>query len=459
MIPSICHRPAARTVLAWGAVVGAGCASYSERTAHALDAFEGGRFERAMVAYAEDDITDSEFLAGAEAGTVALAAGHWEAARAYFTRAAEAVREIEEEALISPENAGEAVLSWALNESFTEYHGEGYERVMLHACLGLAYLALGEVEGMLVEVRRANALLETEEELYETEYAAGGLGHFLSAVGYELRGDLDDAYIDYRRMEAKGLGGPLVGRALVRLAASLHRADDLQRWEERWGPDVPRPDGAAQVVVIAGVGRGPYKAEERIDVPTGGGLLSWAVPVLRTRSQPVARLRLVARETGGSVGTVEIEDVAGVARRNLEDRLAWLAAKSAVQAFLKNELRDVLYDKHGGAGALVGDIFSFLSQRADLRTWATLPDAWHAARLFLPPGAHTLELCAEGGHSTALGTFELEPGELMFVLARTIDRRLYAHPIGGRPVQARPAEDLEALGAAPTDGSFPGRIP
>ena len=92
-------------------LVTSACASYNQRTESALRAFEGGRFEEAMVAYAED-AEDADFLAAAEAGTVALTGGHWQRALAYLTAAAAAVEEIEREALVSPENAGELLLSW-----------------------------------------------------------------------------------------------------------------------------------------------------------------------------------------------------------------------------------------------------------------------------------------------------------------------------------------------------------
>ena len=444
--PHSAARPRAWVGLALAPALAASCATYNERTNHALRAFERGRFEEALVAYGEDGVTGSAFLGGAEAGTVALVAGRWGAALEHLGRAAQAVRKVEERALVSPESAGETVLSWALNDTLTEYRGEGYERVMLHACLGLAYLAVGGVEDALVEARLANALLETEEELYGSRYGAGGLAHFLSAVGYELVGDLDDAYIDYKRMETKGIGGVLVGRSLVRLATALGRADELGAWESRWGPDLPRPEQAARLIVVAGVGLGPYKEEGKLTVPTGDGLLSWAVPAFRRRPQPVPHVVLELPTLDTRVQTVVVEDVGRVAKENLDDRLAWLAAKSTVRTFLKRELAQELEAEHGAAGFLLGNLFTVLSERADLRTWTTLPDTWQAARLFVEPGFHELALSAPGCGRIELGSYGLEPGETMFVLARTLGQTLHAYPIGGRPVLAP-----SAAPAAPPD--------
>ncbi len=414
------------------------CASYNERTYVALDQFESGRFAESIVSYREADVTESRFLKGAESGLAAFVAGRWEQARTFFSQAAQEVEDIEEEALISPQSAAKTIASWTINESFTDYFGEGYERVMLHSCLGLSYLALGQVEDLLVEVRRTNALLEVEEELYDTEYGAGGLGHFISAIGYELLGNADDAYIDYKRMESKGLGGGLVGSALVRLASQLHREDELAQWEDQFGArQAPSPD-AARIVVIAGLGAGPLKREGRMDIMTRSGILTWTVPQIMHRSQAVSHLTLEVANLQARVKTAEIEDVTSIRTRNLEDRLAWLATKSTVRTFLKRELRRNLKDKHGEWAGLAGDLFNAATERADLRTWGTLPSSWHAASIFLPPGSHDLVLTAAGQPSKSLGRFELAPGETMFVMARTLRRRLFAHAIGGNPVPLTP---------------------
>ncbi len=409
----------------------AGCKSYGERTRGAYDDFRAGRFEPAIEAYSKKSLTGSSFLAGAEAGMVALAAGDWDAALRQLASAAEAVAEYERQALVSPEGAARSIASFALNESVLEYRGEGYERVQLHTGLALAYFAKGLLEDARVEVRRANALLESEEELYEKEYAAGGLGHFLSAVSYELALEPDQAYIDYERMHEKGLGGELVTRSLARLARALGRDEETRRWEEQYGRPESLPDGAACVILIAGVGMGPFKVEGTLPIPTPEGLLQWSVPSYQRNPQPIAALVLAAPRDELSARSVLVENVSDVAKKNLDDRLLWLVTKSTARAFLKREATRALEDEHGTAGRIAGDLFTFFSERADLRAWQTLPDTWQAARLYVEAGDHRLRLEAPGGESIDLGTFALDPGETMFVFARTIGQRVYAHPVGG----------------------------
>ena len=413
----------------------AGCASYPERTQEAFRAFQGGHFDQASASYADVELTGSEFLSGAEAGTAALAAGDWPAALEHLHRAAGAVDELEGRALVSASSLGEGLASWALNDTSLPYRGEGFERVYVHCGLAMGYLAQGLLDDVWVEVRLANRLLEAEEELYDVEYQAGGLGHFLSATAYEILGRLDEAYIDYRRMEEKGVGTQIAGRALVRIATEMGWEDDVARWSEAYGPVADPPEDAASIVVVGGVGTGPFKIEGSLFVPTEDGAIPFAVPAYERRYQAVSGLRLVLG-SGESVRTDVLERVSDVAEQNLADRLAWMAAKSVARGLAKRELTKALEDNWDLAGRVAGDLYAIISERADLRAWQTLPDSWQACRMFVPPGAHALRLEAVGGQGHDLGVFELDPGETMVILARSVEDRLYAHAIGGQPLEA-----------------------
>jgi len=434
----------ALSVLALAACSLASCASYASRTADALADFRRGQFASAEARYAEPDTTGSAFLTGAEAGSAALAAGDFERARAHFDAAALAVREREERGLVSIENAGEALGTFALNDTLADYQGEGFERVYLHASLAFCYLGLGRADSALVEAKRANQLLEREQELYDSDYAAGGVGHLASAIAYELAGDLADAYIDYKRMLDKGIAPELAGSAAVRLAHALGREDELPDLRARFGEPLELPQGAASVIVLAGLGMGPVKREVSLPIPTGDGFISWAVPSYVDGPPGLTELELeVLHEDGGTLGvrTALVEDVTRVARQNLGDRIAWMTAKSVARGVAKRELTKSLADDHGLIGQIAGDLYSLISERADLRAWQTLPASWHAARVFVPPGVQRLRLSGAGGASTEFGPIELRAGEYAFVFARAPAYEVHAHLVGGRRIATQAAAE------------------
>lgn len=427
------------------ALLGA-CRSYGERTQSALANFEAGRFEEARDEFADPRVTKSAFLAGAEAGMSSLAAGEWEGAQKQFDEAAAAVKKYEDRAILGAEAMGEELTTLLINEGVAAYPGEGYERAQLHAALALTYLARGSLDGVYVETRRANKLLEGDEKLYEKKYEAGGFAHFMSAVSYELQRRFDDAFIDYKRMVEKGVGVELAGKALVRIAKRLRYDDELGGLIQAHGEPSDLPDDAAQVVVIAGVGLGPYKQEQTVTLPAPGGLVQFSVPVFLSRAQPISALELRV-DDGAPLQTSVIENVSSVARENLADRMAWLALRSALRAGLKYGLTrvgaDMARDKNNAAAGLAvlaaGAIFTVATERADTRSWLTVPDTWQAARVFIAPGEHQLALGAAGGVATRLAHIRVAPGETVFVLARSLGTSVYTHVIGGERLDAVPA--------------------
>jgi hypothetical protein len=415
-------------------LLAASCASYPSEAARALDDLRGGRFEAAATALEDTP----GFLGPAGAGAVRLAAGDWAGAQESLLEAAEVVDGLDREGLLEPAAVIEDLGALLVNERVNSYRGEGFERVQVHAMLALAFLAQGRLESVGVEVRRANQLLEREEELYETQYAAGGLGHFLSALSYELRGDLDDALIDYRRMDEKDLAPTLVGPELVRLARRLRREDLLPELEERYGEPEPVPEGHARVILIAGVGLAPEKFEASLAVPTGAGVVALAVPGYRARPQPVKALELELAELDLDVRSVVVEDLGAIAERNLDDRLGLLALRSGARAASRTVVSKQLRDSDQYLAAFAVDMFSIFAERADLRSWLTLPDTWQVAQAWIPAGVHGLSVEAVGVRSAELGRYELLPGETLIVFARTVDRSLFAHVLGGAAVDPEP---------------------
>lgn len=451
-LPSVRWRALA---LALAAMAAAGCSTYSDRTRGAYGAFRSGQFDQAVQRFEDTAVTDSKFLSMAESGMAALVAGDWESARERLTVAAELADDFADEAPVDLENAVESLGSLVLNDAQLDYEGEGFERVYVHVALGLAYLAEGKVDDLLVEMRRADKLLVKEQELYDADYRAGGLAHFLSASAYQLKGELDQALLDYQRMVDKGVGLELAGPELSLLAQQTYRTGEFAAHLEAWEPS-PFPAGLepgeapAAVVVIGGAGLAPVKAEARLDFATPSGIVSLTAPSYVDNSTGDGGFILHARDSGTEVRTAVLEHVGDVARENLDDRITAIAVRTALRNVARFTLRNELEDEHGAAAALAFDFVGAFLERADLRCWSTLPNTWHGARLRLPAGQHALELSSLTGGFEALGTFDLEPGETLIILARSIDQRMFAHVLGGDRVQLIPtAELLAPEGAAP----------
>lgn len=407
----------------------ASCATYSDRTGGALKDFEQASFAHAESVFADEESTQSTFLSGVEAGLVSFTDGRFQDAIHHFEQAFGEIVDLENAALLDPEALGRGMSTWALSEELSDYPGEGYERVLLHAIWGLAYLGLGNVEDMMVEVRRSNRLLAAEERFHQSEYRSGGLATFMSAIGHELTGQLDEAYIDYKILAKLGVAKSLYGPSLVRISRSIGLAEASDQWEQEFGPAAEIPAGSACVIMIAGLGMGPTKREVRVTVATDDGLLTAVVPEVVRNQHSILPVTLHVSQH--AVKTVMLEDVQRLATESIADRIAWLAAKSIVRTVIKRELRQKLDKEIGVAGAIIGDIFNVATERADLRCWSTLPSSWAAARIYVPGGEHSIAVDLPGGAPVDLGQVILSPGETMFVFVRTMNHDIHARQVGG----------------------------
>ena len=418
------------------------CATYRDRTDAALRDFQAGRFSQAEEEFGDPGATTSEFLAGAEAGTVALTDGRWEEAIRWFDRAGACVAELEAQVLQDPGSSAGGLGGLLPHDSLSTYRGEGYERATLHVVRGLAHLGLGALEDTLLEVQRSKRLLAAEGARYDKEYRKAGLTHFISAIGHEIRGEHDQAWADWSALEERGLAPSVHRPALQRCAARLARMEDFERLVARDGQAAALPEGAVRIVLVAGVGRGPVKVGSRQEVLTPEGAVTLTVPRFARRPQPVEHLEMIV--TGVAVRSVEIEAVHALAQESLADRLSQFPERTST-----DEQGHGWEAALGGVGHSVGGLTNATWEEGavertadpdlDLRSWKTLPDSWHVASIFAPPGRHAIAVSIPDAVTADLGSIILEPGETVFVLARSLDDDLHVRRVGGLEV-ALPVE-------------------
>jgi hypothetical protein len=91
-------------------------------------------------------------------------------------------------------------VSLVTSDQMRPYPGSRYERLLSHYYRALNYVYLNQLDGALVECRRATALInyfKGENEDYDF-FGAGLLAH-LSGVLFEATGEWNDAYISYKQ--------------------------------------------------------------------------------------------------------------------------------------------------------------------------------------------------------------------------------------------------------------------
>jgi hypothetical protein len=167
---------------------------------------------------------------------------------------------------------------------------------------------------------------------------------------------------------------------------------------------------------VIGSGSAPalQSRQFRLPVPAGSGMVmvvaSFPVMTGSSLSHPQAQ---IAFDGGPALGVAPITSVDLMARRRLKDDMPGIMLRTTVRATTRALLQSSLQQSHGGgdrhgaaigvAAALAIAAGSLVTEKADERTWRTLPSEISIARARLPAGVHTVTLqTPEGAHSARL---------------------------------------------------------
>lgn len=336
------------------------------------------------------------------------------------------------------------VLSFVLNDNVLPYDGEDFERVFVNVFLALNYAAKGMDEDALVEARKVDLKLREYSRQYEgkNRYQEDAFIRFLAGVLYENEGEINDAFISYRKSYETyktyaieyGTKAPgFLLDDLVRTAAQLSFHDEVEKYSSLGGrmpDDNYRRMGSVLVATYSG--KGPIKIEDRktVSIPDSSGTLHTfqiALPkfVPRHRSDRWYTVSATSARDTLTAETEIAENITAIAEKALEDRLTLIYLKSGGRAVLKflaaekgkKEIKEGSNSKTKNfLASLAIDIALGATEQADTRTWRTLPAEIQLARLFLPAGQYLLSISASDGGYDRKVTVDVKSGKTAIVL-------------------------------------------
>jgi hypothetical protein len=338
--------------------------------------------------------------------------------------------------------------AFLLNDYTRPYAGEDYERAFLNVYSALNYVLVDDYEEALVECRRLNNRLVEINDKYEEKknaYKEDAFGRYLSGLIYEAEDmgsleNIDSALIDYRKAldayrdyeEHYHTSLPRVFvEDYLRIAEAAGWLDEARQSLGYEGDVQWLSHGEARslgrIVLIHLNGTAPVKTEDKIIVPTGSGPVAVAFPRYEVRTPLCRESELVVTSAEGEVRSPAelVEDVTGIAVQNLQDRMGRIMLKTAARVAAKQV---AIHAAAGAAGdrdteqlvKVVLNLVNVLVERADTRSWRTLPAEIYLARVFVPEGTHTLRADFCGRRIPLERPVSLRAGETKFVLLETI---------------------------------------
>jgi len=302
--------------------------------------------------------------------------------------------------------------SMVTNDNAIGYSGEAFERVFAHAFQAFNYLALKQFDGAEVELRRAadqqrNLAEKNEAEIAKAQKEAEEkkvplnkvAGHFagLDEVAGQVKSSFQNAYVLFLSgavWEARGEWG----RAVVdyRQAVEMYPSNTelqaaLTRAEKR-----VRPKNNGTIVFLYEEGFAPKKDEIKVPIPTfTGAIVTLAFPTYHASSQaPYGGLSV--SYNGQEKSLPLLTNVGALAARSLKEKVPGMIVRQTLRAVAKHQIQKQAGDHFGPLGQLAGNVYNFISENADLRSWLLLPAYTAAMQMELPPGEQSVNFMGPG---------------------------------------------------------------
>ena len=351
--------------------------------------------------------------------------------------------------------------SLVTSDKLRPYSGTQYERLLSHYYRALNYVYLNQLDGALVECRRATALInyfKGEDEKYD--FFGTGFLAYLSGMFFEAAGEWNDALISYKQAaeyyknaSAKtGVETPDdIGDALVRLTRKLGFTDAFERYQAQYGKPLESPENYGELILFYESGYVPPKRQEALMFPilktddvedekfvsTLIGregkvyeevklayLLRVAIPTISSVRPHLAGIKSTVGTEHQKQGVL-VADVENIAIETFKAERPMILFRTLLRGVGKYLLTLQANKQHEVLGLLT-NLVGVVTEQADTRSWQTLPNQIFIVRMPLPAGTHTLNLSFLDANGRVRGNqsipdIKINPNQITFWNHRTYD--------------------------------------
>lgn len=413
---------------------------YSAQNGELHQLVKSGDYQQAEAAL--PDYVAGDILDNFESGRVYFLNQQYPESKEALGLSDRAVRVQQDQATVSVTQSAMSLSALAVNDNLNTYQPADYELGFLHLYLGLNYLKQNDLEGALIEMRRANQVqeqarkdrekdLESAQNQMEQQGLTPNLGSvlsnypdagktlqavqsgyllYLSALLYEADNDMNSAYVDYRRALAVMPDNQQVIDGTKRVAKRLGMREDLVKLEQRYGKASYLESGKGRVIVIDERGvvealQGWKQALPLYDSRGDGAWYSIALPYYpQVQSESFSPITLNNDHLSGSLLT----DVNLMAQRDLSERMPSIVIRQALRVWAKDQLRKEAA-KGDDVGNLLFNVWNTLTEQPDTRSWLTLPGEIYSASAVVEPGEQKMKINGQDY------TFNVEAGRTALV--------------------------------------------
>ena len=305
----------------------------------------------------------------------------------------------------------EQASSFVINDATRAYLGEPFEQVLLHLYEALNYLQLDKPDEARVEALQVDQRLRRlNEKIKNPIYTEDAFVRYLTGIIYEQLGEYSDAmiacrkaYEAYQKYQAQfGVDPPeSLQRALLRLSKQQGLEEEYRHYQQVFNmaqtESVYERHQLGELVFVLSSGLAPVKKEESINTiaPSSGQIIRVAIPRYVARPDNLSGVRmLLQNQSGGNPLQVDgelVQNIDNIAFKTLESEMPAIMARSAARAVAKYQITREMGNKDDALG-LLSNLINVVTERADTRSWLTLPKNIYLARIALEPGTYDINI-------------------------------------------------------------------
>ena len=342
------------------------------------------------------------------------------------------------------------------NDNVRPYRARPFEILLMYQYQILNYLAIGDLDGALVEVRRAQLAMERLYQKDKDKVNDSGWLRYLSAIVYEMSGEQDDAAISYvqaaKAFEESGGQVPrevweFITESLVR----MDRADELKKFKTPIPQQTLQASDARakgqELIVIGYAGHSPILGEMylsgtfvsagalnltykdgktgRINTFTlvappvagaGSGTfhVGFSLPQKKTLPQR-ASLFSVNLDSKLRLSPEKVSDIDAELERNMKDENATTMVRTATRVVIRTVAAQKAKSATNTGNGLLDlvkniavDVGQSQLEQADLRVGLFMPNTICVTRIPVDVGKHQVTVSALGAHGQIVGDYRLD---------------------------------------------------
>jgi hypothetical protein len=370
------------------------CASYGSHATTMRDGLLVGRPELSLAIAEEKDKDQEEVISSLDKGMLRRINKNYTGSNQILEVAKQQIEKLYGFSMT------ENLASVTVNETFRGYEGDRYEQLLLHAYMAMNYIQLGQLDSARVEMLQANVkMMEWGDEPEEDAFL-----RYLEGMIYENLGEDDSALISYRKAytvykEKGGMQYPItpeiIKKDLLRMLARQGLWSEYKTYKKEFNMSAFNPVKASndfgELIVILNNGLAPIRSERALPIFSSEVQqnLRVAFPVYDQPKQRLYSSRIIVNNISHPLETVE--DIDSLARYSLEQDMPGIMARAAARAVVKYNSQKSVSDNSSIAGLLL-TVTNLVTERADTRSWTTLPQEIQLQRVLLPVGEYTVQL-------------------------------------------------------------------